>query len=100
MDIEPQQTCIDITKVHAYCRERRKKLKLRRSRFALRFGNDLHTSLGHMRIRIPTPDESFVHTIPEVVSVEEPFLLGIGVLDQEGWVADNMRNRVECREKG
>lgn len=70
------------------------------SRFVLQFGNDLQTSVGVMEIRIPTPDDSFISTKPEVVRAEVPFLVSIYFLDSEGLLADNVRNVVEypCRD--
>lgn len=100
LDIGIQRTCIGLTQTRAYCRERNAKLVLKPSRNALKFANDLQTSLDLMEIRIPTPDGSFIQTKPEVVRAEAPFLLGIDILDKEALVADNVRNMLECPKKG
>ena len=53
-----------------------------------------------MQIRIPTPEDAFLHFYVDVVPPNVPLLLGIDVLDRFQLVAENVRNVLENRKQG
>lgn len=56
------------------------------------FGDSLYASLGHIDIRMPTPDGSYLAFAADVVDADIPLLLGLDVMDRESLVAGNVSN--------
>ena len=100
LDIGAQRTCIGFKQALAYCQGYGVKLTLQKSPFTFTFGDGVYPSLGTMKIRIPTPDLSFLDLDVDVVKPDVPFLLGLDILDKHHLVADNVENKLRSRTLG
>lgn len=96
LDTGDQNSVIGEKQARAYCRQLSCKYELNRSSTTvLRFGDGSSTSKGTIRLRIPTPNESYVHLDADVIRFDIPFLLGLDIMDREGLLPNNVLNRLQ-----
>ena len=56
--------------------------------------------MGKIRIRIPTPDNSFIKFDSDIVSADVPMLIGLDILDRESLVPNNVINELQSHVQG
>ena len=97
LDIGAQKSVIGYPQAKSYSSFSGYHLRFFKSNHAFRFGDGCYPSIGNIPVRIPTPHNSFIHTLIDIVQANVPFLFGLDLLDGEKLVADNVRNQVISR---
>lgn len=98
LDIGAQKTVLGIKQALAHCELSNSPFHTKKSRCAFKFGNHIYPSLGTLNIRIPVPQNGFLDCQVDVVQGDVPFLIGLGFLDSEKLVADNIDNVLRSKE--
>ena len=96
LDIGAQKSFVGLQQAKAYARYMGIPYRVKESNIAFRFGDTIHKSLGKMYVRVPSPCGAFVPLQIDVVSADVPMLVGLDVLDKQGWYADNTTNMLVC----
>ena len=92
IDTGAQRTVIGLLQAKVYCRFVGCKFKLKASSNQYRFGVDVQKSIGSISIRLPFLKDAFVPIEVNVVRANEPFLLGLDLLDKLQLYLDTTRN--------
>lgn len=62
-----------------------------------KFGDYVAPSIGRIKIRVPTSNNSFIPITMDVVDVIIPMIIGLDLLDKEELIVENVDDHIVCK---
>lgn len=66
------------------------------SRTFFKFGKHREASIGKAQLRVPYSDSRYMQLDVDVVEIDVPLLIGLGVMDKHNIYVDNVDNLLVC----
>lgn len=96
LDTGAQRSVIGMKQAQHYCKRHSLTFNyVTESTTQFRFGDGSFASKGKIRVRIPTPDCSYIQIDVDTVDADVPLLIGLDILDAHLLVVNNVTNKLE-----